>query len=368
MKTAQERIANYKAKMKEMIPQSQKPWENHEYWKSTPKDLWNDIANLQDKCGMTTLEGSYISKLKELPEKPKSLILDDIENYSWEDNLPFLLAMDSHICCSRVVHIPKNEQVKEPLFIDLSRRIPGFMPAPIIIFLEEDSQSHIIIQSKGRTPMVENLRIICQKNSKLQLDILENTSSTWAIFEQAILKEKACLTHTFLSLGTGMKRRDLVLNLEGNESRAFAKSAYLGRGNDHKEFIIKQKHKGKNTISDVIEKGVAQGRTYNVLNGIIKIFPKAKGSEAYLTNNNLLLKDGVTSLSIPRLEIEENDVKCSHSSTTSLLEPIQIFYLRTKGFSQEEAEKILVESFLEEPLLNANDLLKEELYQNLLLL
>lgn len=366
MKTAQERITNYKNKIKEMIPFSQKPLANHEYWKGSPNSLWNDLISLQDKCGMTTIEGPYIKKLKELPEESKNFLLDDIENYSWEDNLPFLLAMDSHICCSRVIHIAKNEQIEETIFIDLSQRIPGFMPAPLILFLEENSKAHVVIQTKGRVPMVESLRIVCHKNSNLQIDILENSSSTWAIFEQVILKEKAILKHTFLSLGKGLKRRDLILNLEGDESQVIAKSSYLGGENDHREFIVKQKHKGKNTISDVVEKGVAQGSAYNVLNGIIQIFPKASGSQAYLTNNNLLLNDGVRSYSIPRLEIEENDVKCSHSSTTSLLEPLQIFYLKTRGFSQGEAEKILVESFLEEPLLSSDNLLKEELHKSLL--
>lgn len=368
MKTVQERISDYKKKVKEMIPLSQKPWSNHEYWKGSPTSLWNDLTGLQDKCGMTTLEGPYISKLKELPEESQQSLLDDIEKYNWEDNLEFLLAMDSHICCSRVLHIPKNEKVKEVLFLDLSQRIPGFMPAPLILFLEENSQAHIVLQTKGRVPMIESLRIICHKNSHLQVDILEKSTSTWAIFEQAILKEKSTLKHTFLSLGEGIKRRELNLHLEGNESQAIAKSSYLGKEEDHKEFIVKQKHKGKNTISDVVEKGVAQNNAYNILNGIIQIFPKASGSQAYLTNNNLLLNDGVRSYSIPRLEIQENDVKCSHSSTTSLLEEVQIFYLKTRGFNQAEAEKILVESFLEEPLLSSNDLLKEELYKSLTVL
>jgi hypothetical protein len=357
-----ERMNEFKTRLKN-LPMAGRPALNHEDWRFSPQELWENLTSLQDDCGKTSLTGESICKLKELPEDAQGRIMDVLETTPWETPLPFLNAMDAHICCARVIRLAQGEVREEPLVVDLSERTSGFLPAPLIILFEAGSKGRVILRTTGTTPMVESLRIICEAGSHGFVDIFEKTEGTWAIFEQATILDKAQLTHTFLSLGHGIKRRELTLLLKGKEAMAHARSSYLSRFNDSKELLIRQRHTGEKSISLVKEKGVAADSAYNVLNGMIQVRNGAAGSEAYLTNNNLLLNDGARSHSIPRLEIEENDVKCSHSSTTSLLEPTQIFYLKSRGLSEQEARQLLIESFLEEALVEADASLVRELTQ-----
>jgi Fe-S cluster assembly protein SufD len=80
--------------------------------------------------------------------------------------------------------------------------------------------------------------------------------------------------------------------------------------------------------------------------GLIEVAPKAVKTDAYLTNNNLILGDDARSDSLPQLDILTDDVKCSHGSTTGKLDEGQIFYLRSRGFSPGEAKRELTRAFL----------------------
>lgn len=103
-----------------------------------------------------------------------------------------------------------------------------------------------------------------------------------------------------------------------------------------------------NTTSDLLFKGVLRDRARQVFSGMIKVEPGAQKTNAYQANRNLLLSDKARVDSMPKLEIGANDVRCTHGATMGQVEPEYLFYLRSRGLGREEAERVIVEGFLDE--------------------
>ncbi len=95
-------------------------------------------------------------------------------------------------------------------------------------------------------------------------------------------------------------------------------------------------------------KGVLDDHARSVYTGLIRILPDARGSAAYQTNRNLKLSDDAWAESVPNLEIECRDVRCSHASTVSPIDPEHLFYLASRGVPPEKAGRLIVAGFFED--------------------
>jgi len=153
----------------------------------------------------------------------------------------------------------------------------------------------------------------------------------------------------------------LAAELRGRRSRAELKGIYHNSGDSFSEIFTEQIHQAPKCVSHSLYRGVLEDQARTVFNGMIRVTPEASGTDAYLTNNNLLMNDGCRADSIPGLRIATNDVKCSHGSTTGKVNPQQLFYLTSRGFSPEEAKKILTQAFLEEVLDDVPPMVKAEI-------
>ncbi|HEX2025686.1 MAG TPA: SufD family Fe-S cluster assembly protein, partial [Actinomycetota bacterium] len=87
-----------------------------------------------------------------------------------------------------------------------------------------------------------------------------------------------------------------------------------------------------------------------VYSGLIRIHPGARGSDAFQTNRNIVLSDDAKADSIPNLEIENNDVRCSHAASVGPVDDAALFYLQSRGIPRDEAERLIVTAFFQEVL------------------
>ena len=110
------------------------------------------------------------------------------------------------------------------------------------------------------------------------------------------------------------------------------------------------RHVSPGATSRAAYKGAVQGGGRSVYQGLIDVGQGASGTDAYLSNRNLLLGEGARADSIPTLRIGNNDVRCSHGSATGRLGEEELFYLQSRGLSEEEAREMLVLGFFEDLL------------------
>ena len=153
-----------------------------------------------------------------------------------------------------------------------------------------------------------------------------------------------------VGLGASVHRVDLNARLLGPGANSEMLGLYFGDGDQHFDFNTSQDHIEPNTGSDLLYKGALDGDSRAVFRGIIRVHPDAQRTDAYQTNRNLLLSPGARADSLPNLEIEADDVKCSHGATVGELDAEAKFYLMSRGLPLVQAERLVVMGFLGEVL------------------
>jgi len=177
----------------------------------------------------------------------------------------------------------------------------------------------------------------------------ENKCNSWGFSSfRASLKKESKLDSSFVTFGSPGFRRDYFVSLLGERSEAHLKGlTALGDG-AQSHVNIYMDHSAPSCISRQFFKNVLAAHSLSSFTGKIYVKRVAQKTEAYQMNQNLLLSDQATVNSKPNLEIFADDVKASHGATVSQLDDEQIFYLRTRGVSEQEAKSLLTVGFCQE--------------------
>lgn len=155
----------------------------------------------------------------------------------------------------------------------------------------------------------------------------------------------ASLRGAFVGDGGRMARLDLIADLEGQGGEIDCNGIYLTEGRQFTDFHTWFNHRVDNCYSRQRFKGMLQGRSETVFDGLVKVFEGAQKTDAVQENRNLILGKRALAHSNPRLEIFADDVKCTHGSTVGELDEEALFYLRTRGISAEGAKGMLTLAF-----------------------
>jgi len=160
----------------------------------------------------------------------------------------------------------------------------------------------------------------------------------------------ARLSSLSVSLGADLSRADITSHLVGAGGDSEMLALWLGDGDQHFDYHTLQEHAAPNAHSDLLYKGALCDSAESVFRGLIRVDPGAQLTDAYQTNRNLLLSKDARAIALPSLEIEADDVRCSHGASVGQVDAAQLFYLMSRGLSRPEAERLLVLGFLDEVL------------------
>ncbi|MGH7460808.1 MAG: Fe-S cluster assembly protein SufD [Longimicrobiales bacterium] len=166
--------------------------------------------------------------------------------------------------------------------------------------------------------------------------------------QRTIAGRDANLDSLVVNLGATVARLDLAASLEGPGARSDMLGLYFARGTQHFDHSTRQDHKVPHASSDLLYKGALYDRARSIFRGLIKVWPGAQRTDAYQTNRNLLLSDRAEATSLPNLEIEADDVRCSHAATVGHLDQEELFYIMSRGVPRAIAERLVVFGFLGE--------------------
>ena len=164
----------------------------------------------------------------------------------------------------------------------------------------------------------------------------------------ARVERDATLSVGLVGLGGDYARVRTDCRLVGRGATGDLSAVYFGTGTQTLDFRTFQHHDAPDTTSNLLFKGAVDDQSRSVYTGLIRVEPGARGTSAYQTNRNLKLSDDAWAESVPNLEIETNDVRCSHASTVSPVDPDQRFYLESRGVPTELAERLVVLGFFDE--------------------
>lgn len=183
--------------------------------------------------------------------------------------------------------------------------------------------------------------------SYLQLQTL--AADAWQIALQASrVGADASFTSAAVALGGDYARLRTDSNLLGAGGSTRLLALYFGAGNQMHDFRTVQAHRAPKTHSDLLYKGVVANTARSVYSGLIRVEKGAGGTNAFQTNRNLVLHEGAHADSVPNLEIEDNDVRCSHASAVGPVSEDQRFYLESRGVPPAVTDRLISLGFLGE--------------------
>ena len=187
----------------------------------------------------------------------------------------------------------------------------------------------------------------------------ESARATLVARTDAVLARDAQYHRLDLELGAALSRHELNVRLEGEGAMLLANGVQLADGRRHVDTRLGIEHIAGNTACDLTWRGIAAGRARAVFHGGITIRAGADGSDASLSNKNLLLSDQAEVDSQPVLEIHADEVKAAHGATVGQLDPTAMFYLRSRGLPEAQARRLLTSAFCHEALVAFEPALRE---------
>jgi Fe-S cluster assembly protein SufD len=171
----------------------------------------------------------------------------------------------------------------------------------------------------------------------------------WQIgYQVSSVGRDATLRSSMVALGGCYARVRTDSRITGKGGTGYLTAAYFADGDRMHDFRTLQDHAAPSSTSELLFKGVVQDRGRSVYSGLIRVRKEARGTNAFQTNRNLVLSEGASAESVPNLEIETDDVRCSHASAVGPIEDEQRYYLESRGVPPDVAERLIVLGFLGE--------------------
>jgi Fe-S cluster assembly protein SufD len=168
--------------------------------------------------------------------------------------------------------------------------------------------------------------------------------------DRLVAGRDARITTLYTTLGADVCRADVRCRLRAPGSHVDMLGVYVGQEAQHFDHETLQDHSAPHASSNLLFKGALDDRSRSVFRGLIRVHPKAQRTDAYQTNRNLILSGGARADSLPNLEIQADDVRCSHAATVGQLDEEEIFYLLSRCIPKDEAVRLVVFGFFAEVL------------------
>ena len=243
----------------------------------------------------------------------------------------------------------------------------GARGAHTIIEAKPFSQAILILENTGAARLSENVEIILGESANLTVVSLQEWGDTAVHLTNhfATIGRDARLKHIVVSLGGSIVRVNPSVRLAGIGSDTELLGLYFADAGQHLEQQVFVNHVAPNSRSRVTYKGALQGQgARTVWIGDVLIGRDAAGTDSYEQNRNLVLTEGTRADSIPNLEIETGDITgAGHASATGRFDDEQLFYLQSRGISEDEARRLVVRGFLSEIVQQIGSPLLEERLQ-----
>jgi Fe-S cluster assembly protein SufD len=291
-------------------------------------------------CGLATCEGADLAEY--------------LGRCSDESSDAFVTLHDAFLAGGAFIRVPAGVVVDLPIVVLHWSDGDGLASFPHTLVVA-DEQSEVTVLDRFTSPDSNHLvdavveLIVGDAAHVKYLSVQEHGPRTWHIaLQRAHVGRDASLRSSAVALGGDYARLRSESLLTGQGADSDLVAVYYGDQQQMLDFRTLQDHDAPNTRSDLLFKGAVEDDAHSVYSGLIRLRPSAQKSNAFQTNRNLVLTEGAGAESIPNLEIEANDVQCSHASTVGPIDDDQLYYLESRGVTPEDAERLIVLGFFED--------------------
>ena len=315
------------------------------------------------------VNGVFRAELSELDKLPEGLTLQPLSRTLAGDPEPLRFSLSRHYrepgdAFSRinaaqardgvVLRVAANAKIARPVhlvFVAAAAAVDLAWHVRNVIELGDGAEMSLVEQhlASGEpahlATLVSDMEL--REGARLHHTVLQNAATGTNLIRRSSLRLQAraeATLHVF-ELGGALVRHDLRADLVGDGARLHTRGVFMPHGRQHIDTQLAIRHQALNTASDSTWRGVANDRARGVFRGAIVVAPGADGSDASLSNKNLLLSPSAEIDTKPELEIYADEVKAAHGATVGQLDERSLFYLRSRGIPLAEARALLTAAF-----------------------
>lgn len=251
------------------------------------------------------------------------------------------------------LYVPRGVTVDEPLYQLSAMQGGGSDFSHTLVIVDDDAEVTLLAETAGDdTPSLHcgGIELWVGSGARLQYVNLQNWGSgTWHFGHQkALVGRDGQLQWTIGALGARVAKVNQHVGLIGPRANAQVNGVMFTEGRQHLSYHTLQHHEAESCQSDLLYKGALQDHSRIVWRGMIKVDPSAQKTDGYQRDDNLILSEGARADSIPGLEIEADDVRCTHGATAGRVDDQQIFYAQCRGLTRNEAVRMIVAGFFQQ--------------------
>lgn len=255
------------------------------------------------------------------------------------------------------VYVPRGVEVELPLgSFRVMSEAGTYTATRTLVVAEENAQVTFIDEQDSEdlpgTYAIGAVELIVKQGARLRYVSIQNWGKgvTHIQRQRGDVARDATLNSLVVTMGGTLSRTEMQSYLRGQGSDSEMLGLYFANEDQHFDHYTLQHHAAPHAHSDLLYKGVNADQSVGVFSGMIKVDLGAQKTDAYQKHRTLMLSSKAQNYSVPQLEINANDVRCSHGSTTGPVNQEALFFLRSRGIHKELAEKMLVTAFLEDVL------------------
>jgi Fe-S cluster assembly protein SufD len=254
-----------------------------------------------------------------------------------------------------LLYVPKGVRIEQPLHTLSALADGGTDLNKILVILEPGAEATLLSETASTSAdggglHCGSIELIVEQGAQLRYVNLQNWGhEVWHFAHQkAHVGREGRLQWTIGALGAKLAKVNQHVAMVGPDAEVQVNGVMFTEGKQHLSYNTHQHHMAPYCRSDLLYKAALQDRSRTVWRGMIKVDKPAQRTDAYQRNDNLMLSRDARSDSIPGLEIEADDVRCTHGSTSGRVDESQLFYAMTRGFTRREAVRMIVAGFFQQ--------------------
>ncbi len=268
----------------------------------------------------------------------------------------FVAANDAGWACGAFVYVPRGVRVEAPILLNAVTAAAGTtLQRRVLIVLDEGAEAEVWEQylsadDESETVLNTVVELVVGQNAKLRYICGQDLNEKSWIFgaQRAEVQRDGKLDWVAAGFGSARGRVRMETKLAGEGAEGKVTGAFVPHARQHVDFDTTQEHAAPNTFSDLAFRGILSDRSSAVWRGVIKVDPGAQQTDAFQECRNLLLSKRAHVDAIPGLEILANDVRCTHAAAIAQIDKEQLFYLRSRGLPEPQAQRLVIEGFMAE--------------------
>ncbi|MEM6690671.1 MAG: Fe-S cluster assembly protein SufD [Planctomycetota bacterium] len=307
--------------------------------------LDNDLAD----------KGVVFGGISELAEIHPDLIREHLFKVVDGSHDKFAAMHAAFFAGGQVLYVPRGVCLDRPIHIGSVMSHGGSDLTHTLIIVEENAEATVLhecnsIEATDGGVHIGAVELIQRGNSNLRYVNLQEWGHKAFHFahQKAQVDRDASLQWTIAAMGSGLTKVNQEVDLVGRRAESQVNGVMFTEGRQHLAYHTQQHHVAPDCRSDFLYKAAQQDKSRTVWRGMIKVADGAQHTDGYQRNDNLVLSKTSRADSIPGLEIEADDVRCTHGSTTAKVDEEQIFYARCRGFTRKEATRMIVTGFFQQ--------------------